>query len=400
MSRKGQETSFQERKLIVRLHNQCKSSYEVAKLVGRPRSTVQSVIDRFCTTKTFRNQPRSGRPRALTVQDERFIVREIKKNPKTSAPKLAGELERRGTKVCVNTVRNVCKAYGYNGRVARKKFWVSEVNRKKRLDFANAYRFKKEDFWNDVILSDESKYNIFGSDGRRMVWRKKNTEMQPQNLVPTVKHGGGSLMVWGCMSAAGVGKLHFIEGIMDHKIYINIKENLNASAEKLGLQGKYIFQQDNDPKHTARNTKMWLLYNTPKQLHTPPQSPDLNPIEHLWKVLEDSIRKRQISNKKDTSRRMGENPILSHGELGQLHAAKAPGSHSFKGEPNKILILLIGYSKNGSNRKCEEQNDFHWLGERRGRECGPPSLRLAPHPASGSRFVHTSASGLSWNTLL
>jgi len=36
-----------------------------------------------------------------------------------------------------------------------------------------------------------------------------------------------------------------------------------------------------------------------KQLHTPPQSPDLNPIEHLWGILKDAIKKRHISNRKD-----------------------------------------------------------------------------------------------------
>ncbi|GFW22371.1 transposable element Tcb1 transposase [Trichonephila clavipes] len=48
---------------------------------------------------------------------------------------------------------------------------------------------KTDNFWKKVIFSDESKFNIFGSDGRRTVWRKPNTVLDPKNLHPTVKHG-------------------------------------------------------------------------------------------------------------------------------------------------------------------------------------------------------------------
>ncbi|GFX08436.1 transposable element Tcb1 transposase [Trichonephila clavipes] len=73
-----------------------------------------------------------------------------------------------------------------------------------------------------------------------------------KNLRSTVKHGGGSVMVWGCMASNGVGNLVFIDGIMDPKLYIDIlNNNLKESAKELGLDGNFIFQQDNDSKHTA-----------------------------------------------------------------------------------------------------------------------------------------------------
>ncbi|GFT70115.1 uvrABC system protein A [Trichonephila clavipes] len=57
-------------------------------------------------------------------------------------------------------------------------------------------------------------------------------------------------------------------------------------STKLGLGSSFRFQHDNDPKYTVDIVKLWLLYNVPNQLHTPPQSPNLNPIEYLWYLLE------------------------------------------------------------------------------------------------------------------
>ncbi|GFW29293.1 transposable element Tcb1 transposase [Trichonephila clavipes] len=60
---------------------------------------------------------------------------------------------------------------------------------------------KTDNFWKKVTFSDEGKFNIFGSDGRRTVWRKPNTALDPKNLHPTVKHGGVFVMVWGHMAS-------------------------------------------------------------------------------------------------------------------------------------------------------------------------------------------------------
>lgn len=129
------------------------------------------------------------------------------------------------------------------------------------------------------------------------IWRSKNEAFAERNLIPTVKHGGGSVMVWGCMSASGVGNLVFIEGTMKKEDYLKIlRDNLPTSVEKLGLDPVWVFQQDNDPKHTAKIVKEWLIFRVPKQLDHPPQSPDLNPIEHLWEHLDQQIRKRTITN--------------------------------------------------------------------------------------------------------
>jgi len=90
-------------------------------------------------------------------------------------------------------------------------------------------------------------------------------------------------MVWGCFSYEGLGKLTFIDRIMDAVSYVNIlSTSLPESAAKMGLR-KYIFQHDNDPKHTSRLVCEYLN-NKDIQLFEdwPAQSSDLNSIENFW----------------------------------------------------------------------------------------------------------------------
>ena len=205
------------------------------------------------------------------------------------------------------TVRKHIRKAGYNGRVARKKPYISEQNRKRRLEFAREHIKYDADWWRNVIFADESKFNIFGSDGRRHVWRKPNEELNPRNLKPTVKHGGGNVMMWGCFSSAGMGEMEFIDNIMDHMGYLRIlKNHLHSSAEKLGIRNTFHFYQDNDPKHKAYNVRGWLLQKCPKVISTPAQTPDLNPIENLWQELDDRVRKKPVTLTDELKRRLRE----------------------------------------------------------------------------------------------
>ncbi|GFW16686.1 transposable element Tc1 transposase [Trichonephila clavipes] len=194
------------------------------------------------------NNEGRGRKKIIKFTTERRVIHQVKIDPKISA----STSNTLGRLVSAETVRRVLRKAGYNGRVARKKPLIGKRNRVKRLKFAKEHILKPQQFWNEVIFSDERKFNIFGSDVRRMVWRKPNTSYHPKHTIPTVKHGGGSVMVWGCMAASGVGKLVFIDGIMHKMAYLNIlQNNLKESADKWGLVSNFIFQQDNDPKHTV-----------------------------------------------------------------------------------------------------------------------------------------------------
>ncbi|GBM92328.1 hypothetical protein AVEN_136372-1 [Araneus ventricosus] len=180
MSRSRKETTISIRKLIMIHHSSGKSVRNIDKLVNLSHSTVQYVIKRFKEENRIENKVRKGRPAKLTKRDQRFIIRKFVKNPRFSALKVSAEFnEKFSSSITPETVRRVLRAAGLNGRSARRKFFVSAQNRKLRLSFAKSMLNKPETYWNNVLFADESKFNIFGSDGRIMVWRRKNEELNP-----------------------------------------------------------------------------------------------------------------------------------------------------------------------------------------------------------------------------
>ncbi len=109
------------------------------------------------------------------------------------------------------------------------------MHKKACKQFVEDKQTKDMDYWNHVLWSDETKINLFGSDGVKRVWRQPGEEYKDKCVLPTVKHGGGRVMIWDCMSAAGTGELQFIEGTMNDNMYYDIlKQSRIPSLWRLG----------------------------------------------------------------------------------------------------------------------------------------------------------------------
>ena len=100
--------------------------------------------------------------------------------------------------------------------------------------------------------------------------------------------------------------LHFVQKRWKFSVYRQnnvtfvfdtiLKHNLKQFAEKQGIKDTFELCQDNDPYHKAYKVRSVLLYNCPKVIEPPRQSPDMNPIENVWNELERRVHQEPVSS--------------------------------------------------------------------------------------------------------
>ncbi|GBN26331.1 hypothetical protein AVEN_5096-1 [Araneus ventricosus] len=130
---------------------------------------------------------RTARPAIFTPRGQRWFAKKITISSKISAVKLTLEDRTRSGKIShPETVRNILKNHDFHARVAKKKPFISKKDQKEKLKFARCYFKKPKYFWEFVIFVDESKFNVFVSNGKQKVWKRPNTELHLRKLRATI----------------------------------------------------------------------------------------------------------------------------------------------------------------------------------------------------------------------
>lgn len=135
------------------------------------------------------------------------------------------------------------------------------------------------------------------SQTSQYVRRRSGEEFSADCVKQTVKHPT-QVMVWSIISAKGPGRLYIVEGNMKSDQYLQVlKTKLLPQAKEWFPDGEFIFMQDGAPCYNGKIIKEFFKKEELSVLPWPGNSPDMNPIENLWAIVKQEMRKTNITTK-------------------------------------------------------------------------------------------------------
>jgi len=267
----------------------------VSKYLHCSTSTVSEWVNRWKETGGVDDKDGRGEERVTSEKQDSLIVKAACSQPETSASKISGVLSKKGVFVSPTTVRRRLKEAGLRYGPPLSKPLLKKIHLEKRLQFA---RTNQKSAFQNVIFSDETTFRLYGLS--KKVWQKVGGRV----VVRTVKHSQ-KVHAWGCFSAKGFGSLVLFTQNLNAKLLVHIySKALLPSAVKWfpNPEDSWVLQEDNDPKHTSKLAKNWREQKGVVRLAWPAQSPDLNPIENVWRVMKIRVAQHRPKNLDDLKR--------------------------------------------------------------------------------------------------
>jgi transposase len=189
------------------------TSREITKLFDVSKSTINNISKKM-GTNVRKHKP--GRKRSLSKKETKFLMKSFDSGIVQNSNEGVNLVKKNFDKnISGSLVRKVLNEGGFICYKKQKKPLLLEKHVVERLRFCKFHDLWDYFSWKKVIFSDESKFNLEGADGNQRYWMTPSTHQNKQLIIERSKFGGGSVMVWGCVTIFGVGKLIKIDVKMD-----------------------------------------------------------------------------------------------------------------------------------------------------------------------------------------
>ncbi|GFY36887.1 transposable element Tcb2 transposase [Trichonephila clavipes] len=239
-----------------------------------------------------------------------------------------------GAPVSSQNIRR-CLAEGHLGsRRPLRVLPLTPTHRRHRLEWCHGRGHWTGAEWNQVVFSDESRFNLSSDDNRTRVWRPRSERLNPAFALQRHTAPTAGVMVWGTIAYNTWSPIVLIRGTMTAQRYVHDMQP-HVLPLVQWLPGT-IFQQDNARPHTERVSQDCLRTVTTHSW--PVRSPDLSPIEHFWDHLGWRVgHPTSLNERSKVTANMERNISRHHTELVYLNARSYRIVHSrYKGF-NRVL---------------------------------------------------------------
>ena len=233
-----------------------------------PESTVRLAYKRLQQTKTTLPKTSTGRKTLLSQTDLNAIETSVRRRPTQSIRTQHRHFLSSGKKVSLFTFREALSRMNFKSRVAAKKPALKPRHKDSRLAWVKERLNWTKDDWNKVVWSDEATFTSKSASAGTKVIREDGGRYEERHIKSTHTFGLGSVMVWGCFHANGVGPLVVQHESMDQKVYVQCLVDyylpwIEKESGKTNID--YILQEDNALCHVgaySRWFKMKTMINT------------------------------------------------------------------------------------------------------------------------------------------